>query len=98
MPYKIDVQQGNYLSQEAVAQLKPGMSRSEARALLGSPLLSDAFHPDRWDYVYLHRKGMSIVEQRRLALHFEGDQLKRIEGDLVPSPGLAKESVNEGTK
>ena len=51
-PYKIDVQQGNFLDQEMVAKLKPGMTRSQVRFLLGTPLIADPFHPDRWDYVY----------------------------------------------
>ena len=51
-PYRIDIQQGNFVSQEMVAQLKPGMSKDQVRFVLGTPLLADIFHGDRWDYVY----------------------------------------------
>ncbi len=85
-PYKIDIQQGNYVTQDMVAKLKPGMSRSQVRFALGTPLVADPFHADRWDYVYmLHKKG-DLVEQRLVTVLFKGDQLERIEGDVVPGP------------
>jgi len=85
-PYKIDIQQGNYVTQDMVAKLKPGMSRSQVRFALGTPLVADPFHADRWDYVYmLHKKG-DLVEQRLVTVLFKGDQLDRIEGDVVPGP------------
>src|SRR5688572_23392774 len=55
-PYRIDIQQGNYISQDMVAQLKPGMSKEQVRLALGTPLLTDIFHADRWDYVYWREK------------------------------------------
>ena len=82
-PYKIDIQQGNYVTQDMVAKLKPGMSRSQVRFALGTPLIVDPFHADRWDYVYtLHKKG-ELVEQRLVTVVFRGDVLERIEGDVV---------------
>ena len=83
-PHKIDIQQGNYLTQDMVAKLKPGMTRSQVRFALGTPLVADAFHPDRWDYVYLMSKRGRLVEQRRIVVVFKEDKLLRIEGDVVP--------------
>lgn len=82
-PYKIDIQQGNYVDQEMVAKLKSGMTRSQVRFILGTPLVVDPFRTDRWDYVYVLHKGGDLVEQRRIAVIFEHDKLKRIEGDVV---------------
>ena len=63
--YKIEIQQGNVITQEMVDKLKPGMTRSQVRFALGSPMISDAFHDNRWDYIYrLEQKG-KLVEQRR---------------------------------
>lgn len=79
-PYKIDIQQGNNVSQEAVSQLKLGMSREQVRALLGTPLLTDIFHGDRWDYVYFREHPSGAREQRKLAVHFDGGKLARVDG------------------
>lgn len=82
-PYKIDIQQGNYVTQDMIAKLKPGMSRSQVRFALGTPLLVDPFRTDRWDYVYrLYRQG-NLVEERGVTVLFNGDVLARIEGDVV---------------
>jgi outer membrane protein assembly factor BamE len=89
MPYRIDVQQGNAVNQEMVDKLKPGMSKAQARFIMGTPLITDAFHADRWDYVYRFQKGGRLVEERRVTLIFEGDTLKRLEGDVVAA-GNAK--------
>ncbi len=81
-PHRIDVQQGNALDQENVARLKPGLNRSQVRFLLGTPLVIDPFHTDRWDYVYVNYKAGKLAEQKRITLFFDGDTLMRIEGDL----------------
>ena len=88
--YKIDIQQGNYVTQEMVAKLKPGMTRSQVRFLLGTPLVVDLFHTDRWDYVYVYQKGGAVTEHRKLTVFFEGDKLARVEGDVKPANGGAK--------
>lgn len=80
-PYRIDVQQGNALEQEAVDKLKVGMTSSQVRFLLGTPLLVDPFRNNRWDYVYNYRKAGKLTEKRRLALFFEGDVLARIDAE-----------------
>ena len=82
--YRIDVQQGNVLSQEMVAQLKPGQTRDQVRFLLGTPLLTDVFHGQRWDYVYRFQNGRTDeVELRKLSLFFDTDgRLERVAGDM----------------
>jgi outer membrane protein assembly factor BamE len=84
-PHKIDVQQGNYLDQETVSKLKPDMTRSQVRFLLGTPLIADPFHPERWDYPYIDRKKGKLKAAKRLTLIFDGDNLKRALTD-IPSP------------
>lgn len=85
-PYKIDIQQGNVVTQEMVSRLKLGMTRSQARFIMGTPPIVDLFHANRWDYVYRYQKAGVLTEERKLALFFEGDALKRIEGDVVAAP------------
>lgn len=86
-PYRIDVQQGNALEQESVEKLKLGLTRSQVRFLLGTPLLVDPFHNNRWDYVFNYRKAGKLAEERRLALFFDGDVLVRIEAEGMPAKG-----------
>jgi outer membrane protein assembly factor BamE len=90
-PYRIDIQQGNYVSQEMVSKLKRGMSKEQVRFILGTPLVTDIFHADRWDYVYsLERPGEARV-QRRLAVFFEEGRLARLDGDVqAPEAGEGK--------
>ncbi len=82
--YKIDVQQGNVLTQDMVAQLKPGQTREQVRFILGSPLITDAFHRQRWDYVYHFRDGSTrAVQQRKFSVFFGDDgRLSRVAGDV----------------
>ena len=90
-PYKMDVQQGNVITQEMIARLQPGMTRSQVRFTLGTPLLVDPFRADRWDYVYLYVKQGVVTEQRRIVVVFKDDKLAHIEGDVVPAgAGAAK--------
>ncbi len=83
--YKIDVQQGNVLGQDMVAQLKPGQTRDQVRFLLGTPLIADMFHQERWDYVYRFQSGKTgAVESRRFAVFFDGEgRLARVDGDVA---------------
>lgn len=82
--YRIDIQQGNVISQDMVAQLKPGLSKDQVRYILGSPMLLDVFHGDRWDYVYTMKKGASdVVETRRFSVFFQDGKLQRVGGDVV---------------
>lgn len=82
-PYRIDVRQGNYVTQDMVAKLKPGMTRDQVRFALGTPLLADMFHADRWDYVYRFQPGRGEVQLRRLVVFFEEGKLVRVGGDVV---------------
>lgn len=84
-PYKMDIQQGNAVTPKMMMQLRPGMTKSQVRFIMGTPLLVDSFHADRWDYFYQMRKEGKIVEQRRVILEFEGDALKRVRGDVIPA-------------
>jgi outer membrane protein assembly factor BamE len=92
-PHRIDVQQGNALDQESVAKLKPGLNRSQVRFLLGTPLLVDPFHNNRWDYVYVSYKGGKLAEQKRITLFFDNDILQRIEGDVPATEPVAAQGV-----
>ncbi|KVE39776.1 outer membrane protein assembly factor BamE [Burkholderia sp. TSV86] len=86
-PYRITVVQGNFVSQEMASQLQAGMSRDQVRALLGTPLLTDVFHADRWDYLFYFKRGStSVVQQRDLVLNFANDRLVSWTGaDNLPS-------------
>lgn len=78
-PYKMDIRQGNFVTAEMRDKIKPGMSRAQVRYALGTPMISDVFHGNRWDYVYRLEQGHKLVEQQRLTLYFEGDNLVRID-------------------
>ncbi|WP_153131535.1 outer membrane protein assembly factor BamE [Dechloromonas hortensis] len=82
--YKIDVQQGNVLTQEMVAQLKPGQTRDQVRFLLGTPMVTDIFHQQRWDYLYRYQNGQTgKVESRKFTVFFDVDgRLERVGGDV----------------
>lgn len=84
-PYKMDVQQGNVVTQDMVSKLRPGMTRAQVRFVLGTPLVTNTFHPNRWDYVYQMERRGKRIEERKLTVVFEGDQLARVEGDVVPA-------------
>ena len=83
-PYRMEIQQGNYVTQDMVAQLKPGLTRDQVRFVMGTPLVSDIFHEERWDYVFVRQRANSQdIEQRRIAVFFEDGKLKRVDGDIV---------------
>lgn len=80
--YRIDIQQGNDVSQEMINKLKPDMTKNQVAYVMGTPLLIDTFHPDRWDYIYTSHPGNGKRERRRITLFFEQDILVNIEGDI----------------
>jgi outer membrane protein assembly factor BamE len=84
--YKIDVEQGNIITPEMVAQLKPGMTRRQVRFILGTPLLEDPFDQSRWDYPYVKRNGQNVLSEARLMVRFEGDTLVSFEDDFTEEP------------
>ena len=85
-PYKVEVVQGNVVTKEQVDAIKPGLSRAQVRDILGSPLLTDLFHADRWDYVFTIRRQGTEPQSRRIVVLFDGDKMKSIEGaDELPA-------------
>ncbi len=84
-PYKMDIVQGNVVTSEQVALLKPGMSRIQVRDLLGTPLLVSVFHEDRWDYVFTLRRQGVEPQPRRVTVFFKNADLERFEADPLPS-------------
>lgn len=86
-PYTLDIQQGVVVEQDMLTKLKPGMTRNQVGLTMGTPLLADPMHADRWDYVYYTRVRGEVGEWRRLTLTFKGDQLATITGDVTVAPG-----------
>jgi outer membrane protein assembly factor BamE len=78
-PYRIDIVQGNVVTREQVAAVRPGMTRQQVRDILGSPMLTDPFHGNRWDYVFFIRRPGADPTRRSVVAHFEGDELKKLE-------------------
>ncbi len=79
--YRIDIQQGNDITQDMISQLKPGMTKNQVAYVMGTPLIIDTFHPDRWDYIYSFHPGNGQREQRRITIYFKGESLDYINGD-----------------
>ena len=94
--YHIDVQQGNVLSQQKIAQLKQGMTEAQVRFLLGTPSVTDPFHPDRWDYVYTDEPGGKRRITKRLTLFFNDGKLKSAAGGELPSDSPLRASQANG--
>lgn len=92
-PYKLDVQQGNVVTSKMLLQLRPGMTKSQVRFIMGTPLIQDSFHGNRWDYVYQLREGGKLIEQRRVILDFQSDLLKTVRGDVVAATADPKAGV-----
>lgn len=84
-PYRPVIQQGNFISEEMLAQLKNGMTRDQVRFILGTPLLTDIFHADRWDYPFRLAKGDGEVTTSRVAVFFKDGKVERFEGGNLPT-------------
>lgn len=84
-PYRIDIQQGNFVSREMVSQLKEGMTREQVRFIMGTPMLTDLFHADRWDYPFRIRKGNGELTSSLVTMHFKGNLLVRFDGADLPT-------------
>jgi outer membrane protein assembly factor BamE len=95
-PYKIDIVQGNFVSREQAAAVKPGMSRTQVRDILGTPLLTSVFHADRWDYVFTFKRQGLEPQARRVTVFFKGDALERIEADALPTEAEFVASMDSG--
>ena len=83
--YKIGIPQGNIITQEMVDQLRPGMTKRQVIFVMGTPLVRDPYHQDRWDYVYNYQPGGGIRGQERISVFFVNDQLVSFTGDFVPN-------------
>ena len=88
--YKIDIQQGNEITSEMLMTLKPGMTKSQVRFILGTPLIQDTFHSERWDYLYIMRVDEILIEQRHVILNFVDEKLKNITGEVMPKKDNAQ--------
>ena len=94
--YKIDIQQGNVVTQDMIDQLRPGMTRRQVRFIMGNPLLVDTFHANRWDYLYSLQPGGGERQQERMSVMFNGnDQLVGLSGDFMP--GVSKDQAILGS-
>jgi len=82
--YKIDVEQGNFVTTDLVEKLKSGMTKNQVKQLLGTPLLSDVFHADRWDYYFDNSKGGRKLAHKRFTVFFKDDKLVSFTGDVNP--------------
>ena len=95
--YKIDIQQGNIITQDMINQLRPGMTRAQVRYLMGSPLITDPFHANRWDYIYSIQPGGGAMQQENVSLTFNADnQLIGLAGDFLP--GMTRDEEILGGK
>ena len=87
--YKINIEQGNIVTQEMVDKLKPGMSRRQVKFIMGTPLIKDTFNRNRWDYVFMLRNGSKVLDQSRLTVEFNEDTLINVFGDFVSADWAA---------
>ncbi len=84
-PYRMDIQQGNVVTQEQAALIKPGMSRLQVRDILGSPMLTDVFHADRWDYIFTIKRPGTEPQRRVVVAFFKDDKLERLDAKDLPT-------------
>ena len=87
--YKVDIQQGNVITQEMVDQLRPGMTKRQVQYIMGTPLIKDTFNQSRWDYVYSFQPGGEQRQQESFTIYFEGDTLSYFEGDYLPRKAVS---------
>lgn len=95
--YTIDIEQGNIIDQSMVDQLRPNMTKRQVLYIMGSPMLTDAFHQQRWDYLYSFQPGGDERIQKRVSLYFNGDHLAGVQGDFRPSTLPAMKTSSETT-
>lgn len=94
--YTLDIQQGNVITQEIIDQLRPTMTKRQVLYIMGSSMLIDVFHPQRWDYLYSEQKSGEPRLQKRVSLYFDGNELISVQGDFRPS-STPVARVNEST-
>ena len=93
-PYRMDIVQGNFVSKEQAAAVKPGMSRAQVRDILGTPLLTSLFHADRWEYVFTFKRQGVESQARTVTVFFKGDALERLQADDLPTEAEFVASLN----
>lgn len=91
--YKLTIQQGNIVTKDMLEQLEPGMTKRQVNYVLGTPLIVDSFHQDRWDYFYSVRNSEGKTVSRKLTVYFDGDQMTHYEGNIAAI--LADDSLPE---
>ncbi|MDB5910024.1 MAG: uncharacterized protein JWP34_4138 [Massilia sp.] len=84
-PYRPDIQQGNFISQEMLAQLKVGQTRDQVKFILGTPLLTDVFHANRWDYPFYLARGNGELTKARVTIYFKDDKVEKFDGGNLPT-------------
>lgn len=84
-PYRPDIQQGNFISKEMLGQLRVGQTRDQVKFILGTPLLTDAFHGDRWDFPFYLARGNGELTTSRVSLYFKDNKVERIDGGNLPT-------------
>ena len=97
-PYKIDIVQGNFVSKEQAEALKVGMTRTQVRDILGTPLLASMFHADRWDYVFTFKRQGAQPQARKVSVYFTGDTLAKFEADTLPTETEFVASLDSGRR
>lgn len=95
--HKIEIQQGNIITQDMIDQLKPGMTRRQVRYVMGTPLLEDTFTPNRWDYYYSKKDSDGELSRERISIYFNGDILSHFSGDFAPSAAKAAPAADTAT-
>jgi outer membrane protein assembly factor BamE len=97
--YRIDIQQGNIIDQDDLNQVSLGMTQHQVRYILGTPIVQDPFHKDRWDYLYSLKKGKKKAVTKNVTLHFDKKKLVKIEGTMQPDPKAKKDlsQINKQT-
>ncbi len=95
--YKIDIQQGNVIEQDMLNKLKPGMNKDQVKFIMGTPVIIDPFHNERWEYIFSMQKSGGVRKQRHITLHFDDDKLTHLSGDVEVSnvPRVENEIVTE---
>ena len=96
--HRIDIQQGNVVTQEMIAQLRYGMDKKKVRYIMGTPIIQDTFHSKRWDYLYTEQEGGDPLERRRVTLFFENELLVGVDGDVKPAEGRLVVDLRQDTQ
>ena len=93
--HRVDVQQGNVITQEMLAQLQPGMDKKKVGLIMGAPIIQDTFHKDRWDYIYTFQKGRKQQRKRHVVLMFQDNKLVEVSGDVTAAEGPIKVDMRQ---